>query len=238
MGDNYGEIICTAIDEIVTNRLQGLSYDITKLCTIVDDSSRNKGKYVVSDGSVRFEAYSTATDYANGNKVLVTIPNGDFNMQKTIIGRQTADNTTPFKYTSPIDTMIKITNNIFDIGEVEGSLLANDGTISEDAESAVITQGGTVIKIAEITKEKELSGFTRLGVTANFSSWLNEFNVKSGQYGLKMILYADGDYTKTDKEEYGGNVYELTFNSAVRQTYISSCLGKSFPSYFVRILLK
>lgn len=35
---DYGEIICKAVDEIVTSKLQGLQYDITKLCTIVDDS--------------------------------------------------------------------------------------------------------------------------------------------------------------------------------------------------------
>ena len=48
------EIICTAVDTIVSSKLKGLQYDITKLCTIVDDSQRNKGEYVVSDGSVRF----------------------------------------------------------------------------------------------------------------------------------------------------------------------------------------
>jgi hypothetical protein len=80
MGKDYNEIICTAIDEIVTARLQGLQYDITKLCTIIDDTSSYEGKYTVSDGSIRFEAYSTNTSYKNGNNVLVIIPNGDYNM--------------------------------------------------------------------------------------------------------------------------------------------------------------
>jgi hypothetical protein len=30
MEKDYGEILCTAIDEIVSTRLQGLKYDITK----------------------------------------------------------------------------------------------------------------------------------------------------------------------------------------------------------------
>lgn len=42
MSNNYGETICTAIDEIVTAKLQGLQYDITKLCTIVDDEWRDQ----------------------------------------------------------------------------------------------------------------------------------------------------------------------------------------------------
>ena len=39
-------------------------------------------------------------------------------MQKTITGRVAADDTTPFNYTSPMDNMIKITNNIFDDAKV------------------------------------------------------------------------------------------------------------------------
>jgi hypothetical protein len=39
VGKDYNEILCTAIDEIVTARLQGLEYDVTKLCTITDDTS-------------------------------------------------------------------------------------------------------------------------------------------------------------------------------------------------------
>jgi uncharacterized Fe-S center protein len=77
---NYGEIICNAVDEIVTAKLQGLSYDITKQCTIVNDSLRKQGKYTVSDGSVKFEACSEDTTLSKGNSVLVTIPNGDYNM--------------------------------------------------------------------------------------------------------------------------------------------------------------
>ena len=130
MGKDYNEIICTAIDEIVTARLQGLQYDITKLCTIIDDTSSYEGKYTVSDGSIRFEAYSTNTSYKNGNNVLVIIPNGDYNMQKTISGRVAATDTTPFNYVSPMYTMVKITNNIFDDTKVilgnNNGLLAND----------------------------------------------------------------------------------------------------------------
>ena len=77
MGIDYGEILCTAVDEIITARMSGLAYDITKLCTIVDDTNSYQGKYVVSDGTARYEAYSTDNNLKKGNSVLVTIPNGD-----------------------------------------------------------------------------------------------------------------------------------------------------------------
>jgi hypothetical protein len=38
MGTDYNEILCTAIDTIVSAKIEGLQYDITKLCMIEDDS--------------------------------------------------------------------------------------------------------------------------------------------------------------------------------------------------------
>jgi hypothetical protein len=50
------------------------------LCTIVNDSDKNNGRYTVNDGSVKFDAYSSDKNLRVGNSVLVTIPNGDYNM--------------------------------------------------------------------------------------------------------------------------------------------------------------
>ena len=42
MSIDYGEIFCNAVDEIITSKLQGLQYDITKLCIIIDDTYSNQ----------------------------------------------------------------------------------------------------------------------------------------------------------------------------------------------------
>ena len=200
---DYSEIICTAVDEIITARLQGLEYDITKLCTVVDNSRKNEGRYVVSDGSTRFEAFSTENNYQNGNSVQVLIPNGDYTLQKTIVSRVAATDTTPFNYTSPISTMIKITNNIFDSKDAictSGALLANENnqyTCTEPLYSI-------------ISHDNKFAGFSRLGITADFKSWLSSYNLVSGIYGLRILIYADG----IDKPGHNTNqVYELTFNT-------------------------
>lgn len=215
---DYGEIFCTAVDQIITKKLEGLEYDITKLCTIVDDTHRNQGKYVVSDGAIRFEAYSTDNSFRNGNNVLVLIPNGDYNMQKTIQGRVAAADTTPFKYTSPMDTMIKITNNIFDSGKaikLSGSLLANENNTN------TITE-----KLYSISESGQFAGFTRLGITAGFRTWLNGLDVTTGTYGLKLLIYTDTILTPGVTRE---SVYELTLSSA-------DMIGNpyQFESYFTQ----
>ena len=208
MMNDICEIICTAVDTIVSSKLEGLQYDITKLCTIVDDSQRNKGEYVVSDGSIRFQAFSADTSFRNGNSVLVVIPNGDYNMQKTISGRIAATNTEPFNYTSPMETMVKITGNIFDADDAivqKGSLLANDITIKNGQEIA----GTAIGPLYKITDQTGLSGFTRLGITADFRSWLNGLDVASGTYGLKVYIHANSSINENKTPV----VYDLTFTN-------------------------
>ena len=184
MDYNYSEIICTAIDEIVTAKLQGLEYDVTKQCTVVDDSQSHKGKYVVSDGTSKYEAYSTDVSFKKGNSVLVTIPNGNYDLQKTIVCRISADDTTPFNYTSPMDTMIKITNNIFDDAKVVYG--ENIGLLANDTNQS--TAAGPIYSL---TESAGFAGFTRLGITANFKSLLNGLDVTSGTYGLKLLIYTE-----------------------------------------------
>lgn len=204
MEKDYGEILCTAIDEIVSARLQGLSYDITKQCTVKDDSRAHQGRYVVSDGGSRFEAFSADTSFKNGNNVLVTIPNGDFSMQKTIVGRIASIDTTPFKYVSPLDSMIKIKNGMLeDIQIKETSLLAN-----KDGRGSMI-ECFTVP--SDIASNSEFAGYTRLGIQADFKSVLNGLDVVEGSYGIKILIYADVMTSPGEIDKNG--VWELTFSS-------------------------
>lgn len=207
MSIDYGEIVCTAIDEIVTAKLQGLQYDITKLCTVIDDTYSYQGRYTVSDGTARYEAFSENTGFKNGNNVLVVIPNGDYTLQKTITGRVAAADTTPFNYTSPMDTMIRITNNVFD----------NSNTIYGDNAGLVANAGGktngTIIgPLYSLTESADFAGFTRLGITADFRSWLTGLDVVSGMYGLKVLVYTEVPNTPGGMNDNA--VYELTFSSA------------------------
>lgn len=134
MNKDYGEIICSAVDSIIQSRLSNLEFNITKTCTIIDISSRNQGKYIVSDGSAKFEVYSEDTSYNLDDNVLVLIPNGDYKNNKIILGKTKIEKELPYKYTSPMTTMVKFTDNILYDGNYEEktfnsnamSLLANE----------------------------------------------------------------------------------------------------------------
>lgn len=176
--NNITENILTAIDIISKGNLDGIKYDKTITCTIVDDSLREEGQYIVTDGSSRFTAYSENTSYKNDTIVYVTVPNGDFTQQKIITGKKITNNKEPFKYIEPFDTFIPCTQNIF-AGEEEYSLTAN-GTqeINSDGDRS------TGIKLFSKTINNSFKGFNRLGIKANFRSWLRDKQIKSGDYGL------------------------------------------------------
>lgn len=220
---DYAENICVAIDQIVTAKLQDLSYDVTKLCQIVDNSEKDKGKYIVQEGTSKFEAYSTDTSLRVGSSVLVTIPNGDYNMQKIIAGKATSEATTPFVYSSPLDTIITA---IDDLGEAidDAKILANNNAVM-------------VKKIATIVPNNdEFVGFTRLGVSALFQSWLSSYNVISGEYGLKFLLYSDTNVTELvfgTKDMYG-NPYQFDAYFLQEKVFDISSINKidKIEAYF------
>jgi hypothetical protein len=102
---NYGETFCDAIDIIVSEKLKELKFDVTKVCTIVNNIYKDLGRYTVQEENIKYEAYSANKDYAIGDVVLVTIPNGDYNMQKMIISKAADDNDlmTSVGYVSPLE---------------------------------------------------------------------------------------------------------------------------------------
>lgn len=192
---NYGEVLCQAVDEIVQKRLEGVSYDQTILCTIIDDDKKAEGLYIVSNnGTVKFEAYSDNTSYRKNDNVYVHIPGGDWNQQKTIVSKKTNKKDEPFIYKRPFETLVDITGNVIAEAISAKGLTAND----EETISVLLWE-----------KVEILSSYTRLGIQAGFKSLLNPFydndgniyNVDSGDYGLKLTLTTKQDKTSEESED-------------------------------------
>lgn len=214
---NYGEIICQAVDTIVAERLAGLSYDQTVLCTVVNDSKRDQGIYTVSNGSTKFEAYSTSDEYRNNNNVYVLIPKGDWNETKIITGKKTIkEQEISYNYRNPFDYLVDITGNM-----ISAPLDKNIGLVANDRNKDSITlwsynfaNSGAIIS----ENGEPLSGYTRLGIQAQFQSWLNPFYIETtneeteekitletkiiqGSYGLRLKITVLGDKTVEDSEK-------------------------------------
>lgn len=215
---------------IVNNRLlSSISYDKTITATITDDSYRDQGKYTVSDGTKTFVAYSAVTNYTKNTTVFITIPNGDWENQKMIIGKKTAENDTPFVFTQPFDTIFDETDNIVDsISSETYSLLAN----GKNKEISIETKDGSITIPVSIAPD-----FTRLGLSADFCSWIS--NAIQGTYGLAIVLKYKSLKTteETDQELYTdawafnttemyGNVYNFDTYYNQQKVFDISDLGE------------
>ena len=194
---DYSEILMQSMDILVNKRLSELQFDKTISCQITDTTAADKGEYIVSDGSNTFTAYSKDVTFKKGDSVYVTIPNGDFNNQKQIIGKYVGPDES-LNYLSPLDAYVDITGDLCNF-TAEASLLANREDIKKEKELTEFHSKKTIWK-AEIQNGK---GFERLGIKADFKTWLKKLNVNSGNYGLCLyVKYIDkGNINGADSEK-------------------------------------
>ena len=197
---DFGETICEAVNIIVEEKIKGIQFDKTINCTIIDAEQAKDGLYRVTDGSTKFYAYSASTDYKKNDAVYVTVPNGDFNNQKIIIGKQVTKNTSPFLFTTPFDTMVDVSTNLINDKTTEGYLRANDPKEKE-----------ILLWEKDFTENnQEIAGYTRLGIQGQFRSWLDSFKCISGNYGYKLILHCKEEVVKTEENNYDLAIQKLT----------------------------
>ena len=93
--NSYSDSLLGAMAILNAEAMKAISFDKTIICKIEDNSMRKEGKYYVSNGSNSFYAFSDKLDYRKGMSVYVTIPEGDYNNQKIIIGEKRAENEKP-----------------------------------------------------------------------------------------------------------------------------------------------
>ena len=191
---NYGEIFCQATEILAQHLIEQISFDRTILCTIVDDSEKNIGKYRVSNTDMTFDAYTSDTNYKINDNVYVSIPGGDWNEQKLIVSKKANNSETMVEYINPYDRFINITNNIIPTNSLTAGLVANDISKKQillwsynSNEDSTLKSGGEVY-----------AGYTRLALSGSFQTLLKSFDVRFGDYGLNLVIKtaaADSDET-------------------------------------------
>ena len=194
---NVSENLFQAMDIIIAERLNGLNYDKTILCRIEDDSKKDKGEYTVTDGSSTFVAISKDATYMKGSSVYVTVPTGDFNQQKLIVGKYVADNEQYATYQPPFEQYLDITENLIE-EDVPAGLLAN-GAITEK-----------IIWSWQKPQGEGLRGYSRLGFNAKFRSWLAALEPIAGTYGVRIDIEGTEKTTTEEADIYRNYKYFLT----------------------------
>lgn len=201
MANELTESLFKAIDILAQKKIDGLQFDKTLVCSIESITNAQKGEYRVTDGSSHFLAYSENTKYSVGAKVYVNVPNGDMGNQKIITGKYvSSDNDEYYNYVSPMNDFIDITNNVIQMPEGK-SLLANGDT------KEILLFSANNLNYRE---------YERLGLKANFQTWLSKYNVVKGSYGLKLIVTSKNNIggessqiIKLDSSDMYGNPYNF-----------------------------
>ena len=169
------EKLFTAMDTIISKRIENLPYDQTILCTIEDSSNSSKGEYIVTDGTTSFKAFSNVL-YGSGDQVYVSVPKGDFTQDKIIIGKYIPEDTNAkfYTYKSPMESYVDITGNLIenDLGEI--------GLVANGSQKQKIIWSWS-------NMEEPLKGYELLGLTADFRSWLGS-QIIQGNYGLRLDI--------------------------------------------------
>lgn len=174
---NISENLFQAIDILTAKRLEGLKYDKTLLCEIIDNTKAERGEYRVTDGSSTFTAYSDITTYKNGVSVYVTIPEGDYSQRKIISGRYVEDGGEYYTYIAPFESYLDITNNFIETNIGQKSLLANGARNEINVFEWHRTNTNTIPK-----------QYSRMGLKADFRTWLNKLQPVTGSYGLRIDI--------------------------------------------------
>lgn len=193
-----------AMDILNAQALNSISFDKTITCKIETDKDKKDGKYEVNDGNRIFTAYSSDTRLRSGDTVYVTVPEGNFENQKMIIGKKTADNDKPFNFTQPFDTFFDMTGNI--LGENVGNeLIANAINQYNNVPETEYEQ-----KLLIEKTDLAISNYTRLALKANFKSWIKE--AVRGDYGLLIVLYTKEE--NAINEQPKTSRYSFIFNNS------------------------
>lgn len=194
--DDYVYFLNEAMAIHAKKAVENLPFDRTELVEIVDITNRDKGQYIVWNGSARYVAISENKTYKIGTKVYVTIRNNDFTQQKEISGLYRGESSNDeefYDYELPLSSYQQIEQIFTTEDDIEYSLLANyDKTHKLD-------KTPDYILIDTIQANGDLYKF--LGVSAEFQAMVGENT--EGDYGLQFIVVG------TDKET----------NEPIRQSY-------------------
>lgn len=221
------ESLFQSIDIILTQRLNALSYDTTVIATIVDDSDKDKGHYIVSDDTIKFDAYTTDATYKTGEQVRVTVINGDWSQKKFIEGKYSdkeADEKS-VTYIPPLGTTLQ--SNLSQIGQKsKWTLYTNGETYAKDPFVITIPEDSDLFNL----QNKGI--YDVLTIAADISTNLG--NLSAGNYGLRLDLlitpesgseYRIQKFITFDSSEMLGNPYNFIIDSHQEKRIAIADLG-------------
>lgn len=223
---DYNEIWLQSMDILINKKIESIRFDETINAVITNADKAEYGEYTVSTGAASFKAYSNDAKYVLNDKVMVTIPQGNYDNTKFIIGRQPSkeNQNKPLSYVSPMTQIIDLSGNLID-GEHFQGLIANNENEEEKEFELWSAEGLNYL------------GYDRLGLQAQFRTYLSDLNTSSGNYGLAAIINFDTgnentDFSKRielDSSNFFGDPYNFDTYYTQMEVFNIKLFNESFP---------
>lgn len=204
--NGYSEVMCSVIQAMIDASLAKVKCDKTVKGIIKDDSKANFNYYTVSENNIDYIAYSNGEIYKNNESVYITIPNGDYNEQKFIVGRGYDDSSINLESLALRDFIpvgLKVQKDKY------YGLVAN----GNKQFSSIIPLEEPLIKDLQLESDTFID-FDYFMISADFTTAIPE--CRSGTFGLKVELeYSDkNDITKNKtymflNNDMYGDIYQL-----------------------------
>ena len=202
---DYENNFCQAVNTIIDAKLQGMKYDYTDRCTIIDDSKASIGKYRVDNGKAKYYAYSENTEYKEGQNVYVLIPQNDYTKDATILGKVVTEDEGVIESASPLNdiAVFRTYESGQDFEFVNRGILAND---PDQGKKEVVTISGI--------SKADIEGFTALALEININTLFPYNFITSGEYGIEVVFYYGenqiiGSPIRFSSNDFIGDIYNL-----------------------------
>ena len=198
MMNDYAETLLESMKIVAENCLTTQKFDETIIATVVDDANRKLGHYIVTDGAIKFDAYSDSQNYKINDVVRVTILKGDYSQKKYIVGKGIVDKgDTAVVYSSPLNEVLVVTDNLFynQVLNATQSLKANSnitmpdkipGNRDKDCEAYCLWISSLDEELKNLQQNNIYDAIT---LTAKFKTLFNGYSVVDGSYGLWVDLH-------------------------------------------------
>ena len=211
--DQYLNALNEAMEIHAKNAISNLNFNKTEVAEIINITDRDKGDYIVDNGSVKYHAYIENSSYTLGTKVYVLIQNNDYSQRKLILGKVKTKDDQSVDYVAPLSKYNPLTENLITDEDHKENLSSIEidravVNISYDNEKGT----GLWANYNEVEKKqgiqydllymsKDLSAvdnddqlnsynqhFKYMGISAEFKTLLKQFNPYQGKYGLEIYV--------------------------------------------------
>lgn len=213
MSNQYAENIFDSVVTITENMLNKIAFDQTFACTVLEQDTEDKTKYRVSSGAMTFEAFSSDSSkkYTKGATVYVTIPGGDYDNRKIIIGSASNKDLEKSQYIDAYDQLLQSKNQILEFNQPPNVSTNRIPSILTNREEKAEFNINNIANLIPKYKAK----YNRLGLKFKLDTTaLRYSNTFSGRYGFVIQFFDTASKEilnlQITDQDLLGNTYALT----------------------------